>query len=61
MMFSSDPALCLKLCMNFREVTVSVLGQLRSPHTVKGLLLCKHKFVTSASCDGLPANDATHL
>lgn len=38
-----------------------VLSQCRSPRIVKGLLLCKHEFVTSAPCDGLPANDAAHL
>lgn len=40
---------------------MSVLGQRRSPHTVKDLLLCKHEFVMSASCDGLPATDTAHL
>lgn len=40
---------------------MSVLGQWRSPHTVKDLLLHKHEFVMSASCDGLPTTDDAHL
>lgn len=30
-------------------------------HTLKNLLLRKHKVVMSAACDGLPATDAAHL
>lgn len=40
---------------------MSVLGQWRSPHTVKDLLLRKHEFVMSASWDGLPTTDDAHL
>lgn len=51
---------CVILYLNFAEVTWSVLGHWRSPHTVKGLLLCKQEFVMSASCDALPVMDAAH-